>query len=52
MEVDSINLRRHERIATFAVFVIPEMRHADDERATLFFAQLLHHVASRNTGSM
>ena len=47
-EVDSINLRCHEGIASLSVFVITEMRHADDERATFFLAQHFHYVALSN----
>src|SRR6185503_18063990 len=47
-EVNSINLRRHHRIASLPIFVIAEVRHADDKRATFYIAQRLHHVASSN----
>src|SRR6185436_3268992 len=47
-EVNAINLCGNQRIASVSFFVVTKMRHADDEGATLFLAQFLHHIACSN----
>src|SRR5688572_6241290 len=49
-EVDAVDLRRDEGIASLIILVVTQMRHANDERAAFFSTQLFHHVACGNGG--
>src|SRR5918997_731894 len=47
-KIDSVYLRRDERVAPVALFDISEMGHTNDQRTAFFLSQLLHHVTSRD----